>query len=169
MKQIIIFIVIFTLLSCNINSNTNTNTNDTIQEIESLENEYFENDKIDTEINYMDIEGIYIDNHGNNGLKIELLRDGNYKFSYVFMDNSNTLFFSETATAYVIKKPGNNPNYIYYWHTGRYRDIPDSDSIIVYDIVINGTVIEGVYFFPENPNNTSDGTIRYIKNRFITD
>jgi hypothetical protein len=146
MKKLILVPIIILLLSC-------TDKLD--------KNDINEDEKNIISINQpLEIEGIYLNKYRNDGLKIEILKDGNYKFSRIIYVKDNELVFSEMYTAYVIKNY--DQKYLYYWHTGRYEDIPDSDSIIVYDVEITNNVIVGKYFFPEEPGNPG-GQIEYYK------
>jgi hypothetical protein len=153
MKIAIIFIMLF-LFSCNRSNNSNIilideNETENIMQIENI-------------IEDIDITGLYVNKHMDEGLKIEVLKDGNYKFSRIILFENGEPVFSEIYTAYVTKN--NNPvqKYLYYWHTGRYRDIPGSNGIIVYEIEIEDNYIHGRYFFPEEPGNPG-GTLELYK------
>ena len=150
MKNAIIFIMLLLLFSCNKSNNSNI----IIEENETKNIIQIENG-LSTEnvIENIDITGLYINKHMDDGLKIEILKDGNYKFSRINFFKDGVPVFSESYTAYVIKN--NNPvqKYLYYWHTGRYENIPGTNAIIVYEIEINDKYIHGRYFFPEEPGN----------------
>jgi hypothetical protein len=106
------------------------------------------------------LEGIYIDrNNEHDGLKIERVQDGNYIFTRIFI-LANEMSESETQSAYVIPE-GNK--YFYYWHTGRYDDLPGSDAIIVYNMIHENNNLAGTYYFPTSPNQPL-GEVAYIYN-----
>jgi len=96
------------------------------------------------------IEGIYLDQNRSQGIKIEKLQNGNYIFTRVYTTSTGEIEeAAEFQSAYVIP---NGKKCLYYWHTGRKDDTPDTDSIIVYDMIYENNSLYGTYYFPTSPN-----------------
>jgi hypothetical protein len=161
MKNTALFIIIL-LFSCSNKSDKNIQIENRLSDVNIIEDE---KQIIAEEIKNenIDITGIYIDKSFTNGLKIEILKDGNYKFSQIILFKDGDPIFSELYTAYVIKNNDSIQKYLYYWHTGRYENISGSNSIIVYEIEINGNIIHGKYYFPEELGTPSSSFNLYKK------
>lgn len=95
------------------------------------------------------IEGIYIQKGTSSGLKVDKLSDGNYLFKLILLRSNGEIVPFEGQSAYVM--PTHNLTYIFYWHTGRYEDIPGTNDLIVYNLVFDGFQLKGISFFPEKP------------------
>ncbi|HUX37666.1 MAG TPA: hypothetical protein VMV44_07145 [Rectinemataceae bacterium] len=103
---------------------------------------------------FVPIEGIYVSNEISSALQIQRLSDGNFIFRMVLLKPNGQILPFETQSAFAM--PSDNNVYVFYWHTGRYENIPGSDSIIVYRLTYDGSgTLTGRYFFPEKPDNPS--------------
>lgn len=51
---------------------------------------------------------------------------------------------------------------LFYWHTGRFDDsMPESNSIIVYELTVSEDKLEGYYYFPEEKRTPPASTTFY--------
>ena len=51
---------------------------------------------------------------------------------------------------------------LFYWHTGRFDDsMPESNSIIVYELTVSEDKLEGHYYFPEEKRTPPASTTFY--------
>ena len=51
---------------------------------------------------------------------------------------------------------------LFYWHTGRFDDsMPESNSIIVYELTVSEDKLEGHYYFPEEKRMPPASTTFY--------
>ena len=104
----------------------------------------------------MEIAGLYV--HDPGGLLIEKLPDGNYIFRRLWRVNADGTYEAvEGQAAYV--RASSDDTYLFYWHTGRYEDIPGTNAIIVYEVVFDGEVLDGTYWFPEQPRTPPVGVV----------
>ncbi len=108
------------------------------------------------------IEGVYhIKGQKNSGLSIKKFENGNYLIRKIFIEGNDTIHYLEWQSAYVEKNETNK--YMFYWHTGRFDDsIPESNTLIVYELKATENGFEGIYFFPEETRNPP-AHIVYIK------
>ena len=172
MKKNILFLFAL-LFSCKKNFDNSIEYLETNTQSQLNENLILNNDLIHSEEKtiiediIINIDGIYVDKYNSEGLKVETIADGNYKFTRIHIRN-NEYIFSEYETAYVVKKSGFYPYYQYYWHTGRYDDIPGSNAIIVYNVQFKNNRIIRSYFFPEGSSyETTASTLILIGDEWI--
>lgn len=106
------------------------------------------------------IEGIYMQSGTPAGLSVTKLQDGNYLFQKVLIKENGEVVPHEWQSAYVISSP--KMSYLFYWHTGRYEDIPGTNALIVYELTAVDGRLTGIYFFPEEPR-TPPAVVDFIK------
>jgi len=105
--------------------------------------------------------GTYYNSGSPIALNVEQLSDGNYIFRMVLIRSNGKIVPIESQSAFVM--PTQDSKYVFYWHTGRYQDIPGTDSIIVYVLTYDGNdKLDGYYYFPENPK-TPKAVIKYSR------
>ncbi|MGI5099849.1 hypothetical protein E4N70_05130 [Treponema vincentii] len=93
-----------------------------------------------------DITGLYIED-GCIGIRISTISKNEYFVQRVYIDDEHTQSLWHGQAAYVRKKE-DETGFYFYWHTGRYDDIPGSDDLMVYEITkIRHDQLDGFYFF----------------------
>ena len=94
-----------------------------------------------------DISGLYIEDEYCTGIRIRAVSQDEYFVQRVYIDDEHTQSLWHGQAAYVRKKE-DETGFYFYWHTGRYDDIPGSDGIMVYEITkIRHDQLDGFYFF----------------------
>lgn len=96
------------------------------------------------------IQGIYVQSGTPIAIQVERLPEGGYIFRMVLIRSTGKIIPIEAQSAYV--EDLNDSNIVFYWHTGRYEGIPESNTIITYRLTYDGIgKLSGTYFFPEKP------------------
>lgn len=107
------------------------------------------------------IEGVYqLRGVPSAGLRIERLSDGNLLFEEVFISSEGEVTPFEWQSAYVVDD--GESDYLFYWHTGRYEDMPGTNKLIVYRLRLHGRRLSGSYWFPEEPA-TPEANVLYTR------